>query len=129
MNFSLTKKWFVLGLASANTWLAAAQSNEAAATDYASFSRLIADRNIFDPNRYAHSVRTTTRSTYKPRTRSTAAQTSSPNIRGWHSASSHSRRRAGGTLPSLDRRFARMTSSVTIGLPVTGSHSIGGNGA
>ncbi len=75
MNFSLTKKWFVLGLASANTWLAAAQSNEAAATDYASFSRLIADRNIFDPNRYAHSVRTTTRSTYKPRTRSTAAPT------------------------------------------------------
>ena len=48
---------------------AAAQSNNAAGpTDYASFSRLITERNIFDPNRYPRNsrdgrTRTTVRST------------------------------------------------------------------
>lgn len=74
MNLSPTKTLLVLVLVATNAWLAAAQSNEVAAVvDYASFSRVITERNIFDPNRFAHTTRTTTRTTYRPRTRSNSA--------------------------------------------------------
>ena len=49
------------------TFSAAAQTNSAADTDYAQFSRTVTDRNIFDPNRVPHSPRSTTRT--KPRTK------------------------------------------------------------
>ena len=72
MNLSLAKQILVLGFAAANTWLASAQSNDVSATDYASFSRVITERNIFDPNRYSHAPGTP-RSTYHPHPRSTSA--------------------------------------------------------
>ena len=46
----------VLALVLAGGFGAAAQSNSVAGpADYAQFSRVITDRNIFDPNRYSHS--------------------------------------------------------------------------
>ena len=46
----------VLALVLANGFAAAAQSNSVSgAADYAQFSRFITERNIFDPDRYAHS--------------------------------------------------------------------------
>jgi len=49
------KKWLVLALALANGLFAAAQSNGVPdPTAYSAFSRFITERNIFDPNRYAH---------------------------------------------------------------------------
>jgi len=68
----LLKKYLVLALALANGWFAAAQSNDASSSDYASFSRVIAERNIFDPNRFSHAPGKA-RSTYRPRARSTSA--------------------------------------------------------
>ena len=68
----LLKKYLVLLLALANGWFAAAQSNDVASSDYASFSRIIAERNIFDPNRFSHTPGKA-RSTYRPRARSTSA--------------------------------------------------------
>jgi hypothetical protein len=50
-------------LAMTNGFFAAAQpTNAPAGTDFSSF-RLIADRNIFDPNRYPHTIRSTRRAT------------------------------------------------------------------
>jgi len=50
------KKWLVLALALVNGLFAGAQSNGVPGpTAYAAFSRFITERNIFDPNRYAHS--------------------------------------------------------------------------
>jgi len=50
------KKWLVLALALVNGYFAGAQSNGVPGpTAYAAFSRFITERNIFDPNRYAHS--------------------------------------------------------------------------
>ncbi|HXI73721.1 MAG TPA: hypothetical protein VNN22_25545 [Verrucomicrobiae bacterium] len=61
--------WIVLVLALANGFFAAAQSNPVAGpTDYASFSRFITERNIFDPNRYPRNSR-------EGRTRSTVRTT------------------------------------------------------
>lgn len=58
MKFTRPKLWLLLALALANGFIAAAQSNNAAGpTDYASFSRFITERNIFDPNRYPHNAR------------------------------------------------------------------------
>lgn len=72
MNMTHTKKFLLIALALANGWLAGAQTNDAAsATDYASFSRVIAERNIFDPNRVAHTPGAK-RTAYRPRTRSAA---------------------------------------------------------
>lgn len=68
----LLKKYLVLALALANSWFATAQSNDVSPSDYASFSRVIAERNIFDPNRFSHAPGTK-RTTYRPRTRSTSA--------------------------------------------------------
>jgi hypothetical protein len=67
---------FILALALATTIAALAQSNNGTpgATDYAQFSRFIASRNIFDPNRQPHytSSRTsrtrTTTHTHSPST-------------------------------------------------------------
>jgi hypothetical protein len=51
------KLWLVFTLALVNGFFAAAQSNTVASpTDYASFSRFITERNIFDPNRYPRNV-------------------------------------------------------------------------
>ncbi|MGA9453442.1 MAG: hypothetical protein WBW41_19115 [Verrucomicrobiia bacterium] len=50
------KKWLVLAFALVNGLFAAAQSNGVPGpTAYSAFSRFITERNIFDPNRYAHS--------------------------------------------------------------------------
>jgi hypothetical protein len=47
---------------------AVAQSNSVPGpTDYAAFSRFIAERNIFDPSRYPHNSRDTHRTNYRPR--------------------------------------------------------------
>jgi hypothetical protein len=60
------KFWIVLAFALASGFGAAAQSNGVpGAADYASFSRFITDRNIFDPNRYSHSLPGA--STYRPK--------------------------------------------------------------
>jgi hypothetical protein len=60
------KFWIVLAFALANGFEAAAQSNSVPGpADYAQFSRFITDRNIFDPDRYAHSSPGT--STYRPK--------------------------------------------------------------
>jgi hypothetical protein len=56
----------VLAFALANGFGAAAQSNGVpGAADYASFSRFITERNIFDPGRYAHS--SPGAATYRPK--------------------------------------------------------------
>jgi len=56
----LIPKILMLSLALANGSLAVAQSNSIPGdTDYSSFSRFITDRNIFDPNRFPHEVRST----------------------------------------------------------------------
>ena len=67
MKFSNTKKFLVLALALANGFYAAAQSN-GTPPDYATFSRVITERNIFDPNRYSHAPGAPR--TYRPRSRS-----------------------------------------------------------
>ena len=73
MNLSWAKSFLLAAFAAAGTFSAAAQTNSSAAdTDYAQFSRTVTDRNIFDPNRVAHSSRSTstrTRSTTRTRTR------------------------------------------------------------
>ena len=71
---------FILALALAVTAVALAQSNNSTpgATDYAAFSRFVAARNIFDPNRQPHytSTRTTrTRTTTRTHSPSTPAFT------------------------------------------------------
>jgi hypothetical protein len=49
--------WTIVALAMTNGFFAAAQqTNAPAGTDFSSF-RIIADRNIFDPNRYPHTSR------------------------------------------------------------------------
>ena len=68
MKLSHSKKFLVLALALANGFYAAAQSN-GASPDYASFSRVIAERNIFDPNRFSHTPGTAR--TFRPRSRTT----------------------------------------------------------
>ncbi len=51
------KKWLALALALLNGLFAGAQSNGVPGpTAYSSFSRFITERNIFDPNRYAHNA-------------------------------------------------------------------------
>ncbi len=51
------KRWLVLALALGNGLFAGAQSNGVPGpTAYSAFSRFITERNIFDPNRYAHNV-------------------------------------------------------------------------
>ncbi len=66
MKLTPLKFWTVLAFALANGFGAAAQSNGVpGATDYASFTRFITDRNIFDPGRYAHS--SPGASTYRPK--------------------------------------------------------------
>jgi hypothetical protein len=58
---ALLAGFLVLGLA--NSFPAAAQqTNAPAGTDYSSF-RIIAERNIFDPNRYPHTTRSSRRTT------------------------------------------------------------------
>jgi hypothetical protein len=61
MKLTQNKKWLVLGLAGAlaHAFFAGAQANKPPGdTDYPSFSQFIAQRNIFDPNRYPQEVRT-----------------------------------------------------------------------
>jgi hypothetical protein len=66
MNLMPSKKRLILALALANGFLAGAQSNGVPGpADYASFSRFVAERNIFDPNRYPRS--SSTRSAYRPK--------------------------------------------------------------
>jgi len=56
MNLTRATKWLVLALALVNGFSAGAQSNGVPGpADYASFSRFVTERNIFDPNRYARS--------------------------------------------------------------------------
>ena len=60
MKLTHTRTIFTLALAGllAHGWLARAQSNDIPGnSDYSAFSRFIAQRNIFDPSRYAHEVR------------------------------------------------------------------------
>jgi hypothetical protein len=74
MNLKRTKICLALALGLVNGFFAAAQSNGVPGpADYSAFTRFITDRNIFDPNRYAHD--TTQR--YRPRreTRSAPAFT------------------------------------------------------
>ncbi len=69
----LPRTQFILALALAVTAAALAQSNNSppGATDYAQFSRFIASRNIFDPNRQPHYTSSrTTRTTRTTRTHS-----------------------------------------------------------
>ncbi len=68
MKFTRHKLWLLLTLALANGFFTAAQSNNVASpTDYASFSRFITERNIFDPNRYPRNARDgRTRTTTRP---------------------------------------------------------------
>jgi hypothetical protein len=66
MKMSHPIKYCLIALMLASAWRAEAQSNSAP-TDYTSFSQVITDRNIFDPNRVSH-TRTAGR-TYRPRTR------------------------------------------------------------
>jgi hypothetical protein len=57
MKLNYHNKWLILALALANGLFADAQSNGVPGpTDYASFSRFVTERNIFDPNRYARSA-------------------------------------------------------------------------
>ena len=69
MKLNRSQIWMVLAFALVNGFSAVAQSNNVAIpTDYASFSRFITERNIFDPNRYprnapASRTRTTVRTT------------------------------------------------------------------
>jgi hypothetical protein len=57
MNTTQYKKWLVLALALANGLFAGAQSNGVPGpTAYPAFSRFITERNIFNPNRYSHTV-------------------------------------------------------------------------
>jgi hypothetical protein len=72
MNMTRFKKSLVVGLMLANGFFAVAQStNVPGPAAYQDFSRFITERNIFNPNRYAHTSRTRT-TTYRPRvTRST----------------------------------------------------------
>jgi hypothetical protein len=56
MNLTPSKMWLVLMLALVGGFSAGAQSNGVPGpADYASFSRFVTERNIFDPNRYARS--------------------------------------------------------------------------
>jgi len=56
MNLNFRKRWLILAFALANGFPAGAQSNGVPGpTDFASFSRFITERNIFDPNRYPRS--------------------------------------------------------------------------
>jgi len=77
----LPRTQFILALTLAVTAAALAQSNNngtPGATDYAQFSRFIAARNIFDPNRQPHytsSSRTRTRTTTRTHSPSTPAFT------------------------------------------------------
>jgi hypothetical protein len=65
----------VMALALANGFFAVAQSNNATGSaDYASFSRFITERNIFDPNRYPRNSRSTRRTSVRP----TRTQRSAP---------------------------------------------------
>ena len=70
--------WMVLAFALANGYSAVAQSNNVASpTDYASFSRFITERNIFDPNRYPRNARD---SRARTTVRTTRAQRSAPSF-------------------------------------------------
>ena len=75
----LPRTQFVLALALAVTAAALAQSNNSTpgATDYAAFSRFVAARNIFDPNRQPHytTSRPRTKTTTRSRSPSTPAFT------------------------------------------------------
>ena len=62
------KQCLGLALALANGFGAAAPAN-GAPPDYATFSHVIAERNIFDPNRYSHAPGTPR--TFRPRSRTT----------------------------------------------------------
>lgn len=73
MNMTHYKFNLVLALVLANGFVAVAQSNDAASTDYASFSRVVADRNIFDPNRISHSPGKPRSTYHPPRSHSTSA--------------------------------------------------------
>ena len=68
MKLPHSKKLLVLALVLANGFYAAAQSN-GAPPDYATYSRVIADRNIFDPNRFSHTPGAAR--TFRPRSRTT----------------------------------------------------------
>lgn len=68
MKLPPSKKFLVLALALVSGFCAAAQSN-GASPDYATFSRVITERNIFDPNRYSHTPGTAR--TFRPRSRTT----------------------------------------------------------
>jgi hypothetical protein len=55
MNLNRSYKIALVALLAAKSFLVGAQTNSAAAPlDYSSFSKFIADRNIFDPNRVPH---------------------------------------------------------------------------
>ena len=66
MKLTRTKIILLAALAFAGNFSAQAQSNNTPGeNDYDKFANFIADRNIFDPNRYPHNQRT---STYHPKT-------------------------------------------------------------
>ena len=70
MRFTRTKIILLTAITLAGNFSAAAQSNAPGDTDYAKFSSIITDRNIFDPNRYPHNSRSTpTRTKTRTRTR------------------------------------------------------------
>jgi hypothetical protein len=75
MNLTRSKKLAALALLLANGFFSGAQeTNVAAGTDYSAF-RVIADRNIFDPNRYPRTSTTYHRSRPRPVSRSAPAFT------------------------------------------------------
>jgi len=70
MNISRTKIILALALASGGVAFAQTDSGIPRPADYASFSRFVTDRNIFDPNRQPHSSST------RPHTRTTRTRAS-----------------------------------------------------
>jgi hypothetical protein len=71
MKLPKVKIIFALALAAGDAF---AQSNKIPGdTDYAAFSRFVAERNIFDPNRVPHYTSTRTRTTRTTRTHSASA--------------------------------------------------------
>src|SRR5271154_4111928 len=73
MKLTRIKIILVATFALANGFFADAQSNSVPSdTDYAKFSQFISERNIFDPNRYAHATG------YRPRPRAHARTAGAP---------------------------------------------------
>jgi hypothetical protein len=78
MKFTRTKIILLATLAFAGSFSASAQSNSNGVPgnkEYAKFASFITDRNIFDPNRYPHNSRTTSRRTTTTRRSTRSAGT------------------------------------------------------